>query len=348
MTDLSSIALLIGTECPPDACHVSIRGVASLEEAGSGDITFLANPRYARALETTRAGAVIVPAGCTVPPGVAALRVEDPYFAFLRVLELFNTRSPGDIADGIHPLACIHRDASLGEDVSVGPYAVIGPGVVLGDRTVVGPGTVILRGSSVGKDCLFYPNVTVMDGCVIGDRVILHAGTVVGSDGFGFAPHGGIFRKIPQIGTVEIGDDVEIGANTCIDRAAFGVTRIERGTKIDNLVQIAHNVRIGSDTVIAAQAGISGTTIIGSGVRLGGQAGLSGHLTVGDGSSVGAQAGVTKSVPPGITVSGYPAKPHMEAMRLEGSIRGLPDLMKKIKEQERRIAELETILKKRS
>jgi UDP-3-O-[3-hydroxymyristoyl] glucosamine N-acyltransferase len=184
-----------------------------------------------------------------------------------------------------------------------------------------------------------------MDGCRIGDRVILHAGVVVGSDGFGFAPHEGSYRKIPQIGTVEIGDDVEIGANTCIDRAAFGMTRIESGTKIDNLVQVAHNVRIGANTVIAAQAGISGSTAVGKWVRMGGQSGLSGHLRIGDGSSVGAQAGVTKDVPAGETVSGYPAKNHMHAMRLEAALRGLPELMRKVKDQKKRIAELERIVK---
>ena len=187
-----------------------------------------------------------------------------------------------------------------------------------------------------------------MDGCSIGDRVILHAGVVIGSDGFGFAPHEGKLLKIPQIGHVHIGNDVEIGACTCIDRAAFGATVIKDGAKLDNLIQLAHNVRIGSYTVIASQVGISGSTTIGSGVKIGGQAGFAGHLTIENGSSIGAQAGVTKDVPHGETVSGYPAKNHMKAMRLEAALRGLPDLMKKVKKQENRIQELERKIKEMS
>jgi UDP-3-O-[3-hydroxymyristoyl] glucosamine N-acyltransferase len=180
-----------------------------------------------------------------------------------------------------------------------------------------------------------------MDCCTVGNRVIIHAGAVIGSDGFGFAPHDERLHKIPQIGRVVIEDDVEIGACTCIDRAAFGVTVIERGAKLDNLIQVAHNVRVGGQTVIAAQTGISGSSRIGRGVRIGGQAGISGHLSIGDGASVGAQAGVTKDVPAGETVSGYPAKSHMKAMRLEAALRRLPELMQTVKEQERRIKALE-------
>lgn len=347
MLTLEEIGRIIGAEIPVHERQKKISGFASIEDAGPDDICFLSNPRYAKFLETTGACAVIIAHGTAVPERVVALTVADPYFAFVQLLERFNTRKPSDIASGVDPRACIHPGAVIGNDVSVGPYAVIGPDVRIGDGSVIGPCTVILAGCSIGGNCILYPNVTIMDRCTIGNRVIIHAGAVVGSDGFGFAPHDGAFRKIPQIGSVVIGDDVEIGACTCIDRAAFGTTVIERGSKLDNLIQVAHNVRIGSNTVIAAQTGISGSTSIGSGVKLGGQAGLSGHLNIGDGASVGAQAGVTKDVPPGETVSGYPAKSHMKAMRLEAALRHLPELIQKVKDQEKRIQELARIIQER-
>jgi UDP-3-O-[3-hydroxymyristoyl] glucosamine N-acyltransferase len=345
---LDSICQLIGAEIPPNFENFEIRGVSSVEEAGPDDICFLSNPKYARFLDSSHTRAVIVSKETVIPSKFIPIAVPDPYFAFLQLLELFNTRTPLSVAAGIHPRAEIHPDAILGSGVSVGACAVIGAGVSIGDNTVIGPGVVILAGSRVGKDCLLYPQVTIMDGCSVGDRVILHSGVVIGADGFGFAPHGDHYYKIPQIGTVRIGDDVEIGANSCVDRAAFGVTSIGNGTKIDNLVQVAHNVSIGEHTVIASQVGISGSTTIGNWVRMGGQAGLQGHIKVGDKASLGGQAGVTKDVPPGETVSGYPAKNHMQAMRQEGALRNLPDLIKKVKAQEKKIEELEMILKHNS
>ncbi len=341
---IAQICGIIGADVPPDAGHYEISGLAALDTAGSSDLSFISNPRYRKFLASTKARAVIVPQGIESPETLFALIVDDPYFAFLQVIEVFNTRTPADIASGVHERAVIDPTAVLGENVSIGAGAVIGPGVRIGDTTTIGPGSVIMKDSTIGTACVFYPNVTVMDGCGVGNRVILHAGVVIGSDGFGFAPHEGSLHKIPQIGSVQIGDDVELGACTCIDRAVFGVTVVEKGTKIDNLVQVAHNVRVGSSTVIASQTGISGSTTIGSGVKIGGQAGFAGHITVGDGASIGAQAGVTKDVPPGETVSGYPAKKHTKAMRLEASLRNLPDLMKKVKMQEQRIVELERIL----
>lgn len=345
---LDKLCQLIGAEIPPDAEQIEIAGVAAVEDAGPDDLTFISNPKYKKYLTTTRAKAVIIPRDIKPPETLLSLVVDDPYFAFLKVLEVFNTRTPQDIASGIHPDAVIDPDTDVGENVSIGAFAIIWPQVTIGKGTTIGPCTVILKDSHLGENCIIYPNVTIMDGCKIGDRVILHAGVVVGSDGFGFAPLEGRFHKIPQIGKVLIGDDVEIGACTCIDRSAFGVTVIESGTKIDNLVQIAHNVRIGSNTVIASQVGISGSTTIGSGVKIGGQAGFAGHLTIGDGASIGAQAGVTKDVSGSETVSGYPAKNHMKAMRLEAALRGLPELMKKVKKQEKRILELERIIKELS
>jgi UDP-3-O-[3-hydroxymyristoyl] glucosamine N-acyltransferase len=345
---LDTICQVIGAQFPPDTENIEIRGVASLEDAGPDDISFLTNPKYEKHLAATSARVIIVSAETILSPPFIPLAVKDPYFAFLQVLELFNSRRPEDIARGVHSSAIVDPGAVLGKNVSLGPGAVIGAGVSIGDDTVVGPGTVIMKNSTVGSGCILYPNVTIMDGCTIGNRVILHAGVVIGADGFGFAPHNGRFHKIPQIGTVCIEDEVEIGANSCVDRAAFGKTVVGKGTKIDNLVMVAHNVRIGSNTVIASQVGISGSTTVGNWVRMGGQAGLAGHLHVGDGAALGAQAGVTKDVPAGETVSGYPAKNHMQAMRLEAALRNLPELMKKVKLQEKRISELEQKEKERS
>jgi UDP-3-O-[3-hydroxymyristoyl] glucosamine N-acyltransferase len=343
---LDTICRVIGCDVPSGAGAIAVQGIASIEDAEPGEITFLSNSRYAKFLPETKAAAVIVPRGLTPPPGVRLLEVDDAYLAFVRILGLFDSRSRGDVAQGIHPSAVIAPDATLGENVSVGPCAVIGRSVTVGKDTVIGPGSVVMSGSRIGSGCLFYPNVTIMDGCSVGDRVIIHAGAVIGSDGFGFAPEGRTLRKIPQIGRVRIEDDVEIGACTCIDRAAFGETVIARGAKLDNLIQVAHNVKIGYSTVIASQTGISGSTTIGTGVKIGGQAGFAGHLTVGDGASVGAQGGVTKDVPPGEIVSGYPAKNHQQAMRLEAALRRLPDLLKTVKQQEQRIGELERIIRR--
>jgi UDP-3-O-[3-hydroxymyristoyl] glucosamine N-acyltransferase len=334
---LEEICRVIGAGVPHQKRNVEIKGISSIQDAGPEDICFLSNPKYHKHLESTHACAVIVSKGTSVPESVIALEVD-----------VFSTRNLSDIASGIHPQTFIHPDAVLGSTVSIGPFAVIGAQVTIGDSTIIGPCTVIMAKSTIGSNCILYPNVTVMDECIIGNRVILHAGAVIGSDGFGFAPHEGRLHKIPQIGKVIIEDDVEIGACTCVDRAAFGKTIIEKGTKLDNLIQVGHNVRIGSNTVIAGQTGISGSTTVGSGVRLGGQVGLSGHLTIGDGASVGAQAGVTKDVPPHETVSGYPAKNHMKALRLEAALRNLPELIKKVKNQEKRILELEHIIKERS
>ena len=335
---LKTIADLIGAHIEDQCASQLVTGAAPIEYAESGQITFLSNKRYMRYLADTEAIAIILPKDFSGVCRPVALKVSNPYEAFGRILVLFDPRNPDDIADGIHPTAVVGENVELCKNVSLGAHVVIGDNVKVGAGTRIGSGTVIMSGSQIGEECLIYPNVTVMDGTLIGNRVFLHSSVVLGSDGFGFAPVNGKYSKIPQIGNVIIEDDVEIGAGTTVDRAVMGSTRIKRGTKIDNLVQVAHNNIIGEDTVIAAQAGFSGSLRVGNGCRIGGQAGFVGHIEIGDGASVGAQAGVTGNVKEGTVVSGYPARPHHESMRSLAALRKLPELMK-------RVAALENALK---
>jgi UDP-3-O-[3-hydroxymyristoyl] glucosamine N-acyltransferase len=307
-----------------------IRAVAGIEEAGPGELTFLANPKYRAWLAKTRAGAVLLAPGIEARDDLAVVRTENPYAALAKVLVLFDPGAP-DLPDGVHPQACVASEAEIAADAAIGPGVVVGRGASVGARTRLIGNSTIGESASVGGDCLLYPGVYVGARCRLGDRVIVQPGAIIGADGFGYAPSEGGYRKIPQIGIVIVEDDVEIGANACIDRATVGATRIGRGTKIDNLVQVAHNVAIGPGSALAAQAGVAGSTRLGKGVRLGGQAGLVGHLRVGDGASVGAQAGVIGDVAAGETVSGYPARPHREAMRVEAAMRRLPELVRRLK-----------------
>lgn len=339
---LKEIAQFIAGEIVGDP-NVIISGVAGLKEAGAGDITFLANPKYLPLLEKTHACAVI-----TAPDiefrARNLIRTPHPSMAFAKVVSWL---APSEVRHpvGIHPTAILGKGVLLGEDVALGPYAVIGDHAAIGARTVIYANSFIGCHTKIGKDCLIYPNVSIREQVNIGDRVIIHSGAVIGADGFGFVTIEGLHHKIPQIGTVEIGDDVEIGANTAIDRARFEKTVIGRGTKIDNLVHIAHNVIVGENSMIVAQAGISGSTIIGKGVTLAGQAGLVGHIKVGDGATVAAQGGVTKSVPAHTMVSGYPAKPHALARRINACVQNLPRLYNAVAELKKKIEELESRLK---
>lgn len=334
---LKELAGIVGGKVDGDE-GIEINGVAGIREARAGDITFVANPRYESFLATTAASAVIASPSVSSPKPV--IRIDDPYFAYLKVLNLFAEGAEVRYPGGIHETAVVDPGAEIAEGVSVGPFCQIGPG------TRIGAGTTILCGSFIGQDveigeqCLIYPNVTVRERCVIGNRVILQPGAVIGSDGFGFAKNGSTHHKIPQIGRVVLEDDVEIGANACVDRATTGETRVRSGTKVDNLVQIAHNVVVGEDCVIAAQAGISGSTELGRGVVLAGQAGLVGHIRLGDGAVVGAQGGVTKSIPENTTVSGYPAREHSKARRLWAHTAQLPELFKRVRELEKEIENL--------
>jgi UDP-3-O-[3-hydroxymyristoyl] glucosamine N-acyltransferase len=319
--------------------------VAKIEEAKTGDITFVANPKYVRFLSETKASAVIIPMDIAEPIDKPVIRSQNPYLAFMKVVSIFYPPKPL-IETGIHPTAVVGEGTELGNELSIGAYVVIGRHCRIGDRTVIMPGAVLGDAVTVGTDSVVHANVCIREGVVIGNRVILHNGTVVGADGFGFAPEKGKYHKVPQVGTVVIEDDVEIGANTTIDRATLGETRIRQGAKLDNLIQIAHNCTIGENTVIAAQAGLSGSTHVGNGVRIGGQVGVAGHLDIGDFATLGAQAGVSRSVPSGTMVSGYPARPHREELRIEAVLHRLPELLKDIKALKERIEKMEQERKK--
>lgn len=344
---LRDIANMIGAEPEGgESDALEIRRVAKIEEAADGDITFIANPRYARYVETTHAAAIIVSKGLKLEGGLharaALLRVDDPYLSFLKVLLAFNP--PKDpLPPGIHPTAIIHPSATVGKDVRVGAHVVIGEESRIGEGAMLCHGTVIGENVEVGRNSLLYPNVTVREGCRIGSRVIVHPGAVIGSDGFGFAPKpDGTYDKIPQLGIVVVEDDVEIGANCTLDRATMGETRVKRGTKLDNLIQVGHNVVIGEHTVIAAQTGISGSTKIGRNNMIGGQVGFTGHLSIADNTKIGAQSGIHRSVEkPGSVQFGTPAVPQREAFRIQGALSQLPELLITVRQLRQRIEELE-------
>ena len=319
---------------------MQITGAAKLDEAGPGEITFLANPRYKELLGGTRASALIIDKKIDVETPIPSIRIDDAYYHFLKVFLLFHP--PRQIIEpGIHPTAVIHPSVQLGKSVAIGAHVVIGENCRVGDRTRLLPGCVIMREVRIGEDCLLYPLVSIREECRIGNRVIIHNGAVIGSDGFGFAPHQGVYHKIPQVGRVVIEADVEIGANCTIDRATMGETRIGKGVKLDNLVHIAHNVEVGESTVMAAQAGISGSTKIGHHVMIGGQVGTVGHIRIGNFVQVGAQSGVSKSVPDKEVIFGYPARPIMRTKRIEAVINQLPELYKRIKQLETELEKLQ-------
>jgi UDP-3-O-[3-hydroxymyristoyl] glucosamine N-acyltransferase len=332
--DLNTLAALVGGQlsfCPEP---IRIRGVASIEDAGPEDVTFLANPKYASALQSSKAGAAFVAPdfGQSVLP--VLIRVENPSVAFAKAVEQFAPK-PVAFPPGIHPTAVVAEGVELGEGVSIQPYAVLERGAKVGANTVIGAHSYIAHGASVGSGCLIHPRVTIAERCVVGNRVILHSGCVVGSDGFGFETIAGKHVKIPQVGIVQIDDDVEIGANTTLDRARFGRTWIGQGTKIDNLVQIAHNVVIGKNCLIVSHVGISGSTRIGDGVTLAGQVGVVGHIQIGDGVVIGAQSGVNKSIAkPGLYM-GTPAIPASEYREQVAYIHRLGRLADRVQKLER-------------
>ncbi len=335
---LFELADIVGGELVGDG-DVEICGVAGIKEAAPGDITFVANPRYAEFLGATKASAVI--GGPELSPLKPLIRIENPYYAYLQVLNLFAEERAVRYARGVHETAQVHNGVVLGADVCIGAFCTVSAGARIGARTTILPGTFVGDGCVIGDDCLIYPNVTIREGTQVGNRVILQPGVVLGADGFGYAKNGSEHHKVPQIGRVVVEDDVEIGANSCVDRATTGETRIRRGTKIDNLVQIAHNVVLGENTVLAAQVGISGSTEVGRNVIMAGQVGVIGHIAIGDRVIVGAQAGVTKSIPADTMVSGYPARKHSVARRIYAHTAMLPTLFERVRVLEQRIRELE-------
>ncbi|MFH2138438.1 MAG: UDP-3-O-(3-hydroxymyristoyl)glucosamine N-acyltransferase [Candidatus Omnitrophota bacterium] len=325
---------------------IVITGVCGIKEAKEGDITFVANPKYVSLMDNTFASAIITTVDVKKSPKPLIV-TENPSLAFAKLLSLV---SPNESMrfKGVHPTAILGKNVKLGKDVSIHPYVVIEDDAAIGDRTVLCCGVFVGSNAKIGNDTIIYPHVSIRERVDIGSRVIVHNGTVIGSDGFGFATVKGVHHKIPQIGTVIIEDDVEIGANVTIDRARFNKTLIKHGTKIDNLVQIAHNVVIGENTIVVAQAGISGSTIVGKNVTIAGQAGVIGHISIGDNAVIAAQSGVTKSIPENSCVSGYPAKPHKKAKRINACVQKLPDLYKLVSKLEEKIATLEAALNEKN
>jgi UDP-3-O-[3-hydroxymyristoyl] glucosamine N-acyltransferase len=343
---LEELARHIGAEVRGDGSR-RVRGVAALEDAGPEDVAFFANPRYREELKRTRAAAVILSdeEAPLAPEAAARLVAPQPYVAFAKASALFHpVERP---SAGAHPTAQIGAGAEVDPSASVGAGCIVGRRSRIGPRTIMHAGCAVLDEARIGADCVLWTGAVVRERCILGDRVILQPNAVVGSDGFGFAfdtegdGHGPVHRKVPQVGIARIEDDVELGACTCVDRATLGETVVGRGTKVDNLVQIGHNVRIGPLSLIVAQVGISGSTEIGAGVVLAGQVGIVGHVKIGAGARIGAQAGVPNDVPEGATYTGYPAMPHREWLRTMAALPRVPELVKQVRKLETRIAELE-------
>ncbi len=327
---LSKLAELVGGTVEgavaENVANVLITGVNTLRAAGDAEISFLANQRYKGALSDTAAAAVLLSAKDTAPEHCVVIRVADPYLAFAQLQRFFHPQAQA--GGHIHRTAVIDPSAQLAGDVDVGAHAVIGAGVHIGHGSIIGAACVIGDDVRIGEHCLLHASVVVREDCVLGNDVILQPGAIIGSDGFGYAWSGSQHLKIPQTGRVILEDDVEIGANTCIDRGAIDDTVIERGVKLDNQIQVAHNVRIGAYSIMASQVGISGSTVIGKGCQFGGQAGLAGHLHIGDGVKLTAQAGVLSDLDAGGTYAGSPAMPYRLFFKVSALMHKLPEMWK--------------------
>ncbi|MFM7645809.1 MAG: UDP-3-O-(3-hydroxymyristoyl)glucosamine N-acyltransferase [Sphingomonadales bacterium] len=339
----SQLAPLIGATIEGNP-EVSVHAFGKIEEAKEGQLSFLANPKYEEYLYTTKASLVILNNDFVLREPVKAtlLRVDNAYSSFATLLDTYQKLQVTSLT-GVQQPSYVAPSATIGEQVYIGAFAYVGEQVSIGKNSKIHPHCFIGNQVVIGENCVLHAGVKIYHQCELGNNIIIHAGTVIGSDGFGFAPQAdGSLQKVPQIGNVIVEDGVEIGANTTIDRATIGSTIIRKGVKLDNLIQIAHNVEIGDSTVIAAQAGISGSTKIGKGVMIGGQAGIVGHIQLGDGAKVNAQSGVGKSIEKGKAVTGTPAYDYTQALRSQALSRRLPELEKRIKELESIIKDLQS------
>ena len=331
---LAELALAVGGELNGPGDRV-VRGVAPLDSAGPDELSFVANPRYLPYLHGTKAGAVLVaaPMAGRVPDGIATVVVKDPHLALYQILPRLYPRAPR--TPEIHPTAVVDPTAKIGQWVSVGAFAVIEAEATLEDGCTIGAHAVVGRGARVGEGSVIHAQATLYPNVVVGRRCVVHSGARVGKEGFGFVWHEGGHRRVEQVGGCVLEDEVEIGCNSTVDRGSIGDTVVGAGTKIDNLVHLGHNVRTGRHVILISQVGVSGSTTIGDGAVLAGQVGVGGHLEIGAGARVGGQAGVTADIPPGATYSGYPARPHREAMRAQGAVFRLPDLLRRVKDLEK-------------
>ncbi len=348
MISVNDIANILEGEVIGDGT-VPLTGVATLEEAVAGKLSFIANPKYEKFAETTSASCILVSRSfdpskySKLPPSL--IRLDDPYSSFVIAIQTFMPKRT-EIEPGIHPTASVHSTAKIGSGCAIGPFAVIGPNVVIGERGTIHPHVVIGRDVRIGDDVVIYPHVTVREECRIGHRVVIQPGAVIGGDGFGFAPKKDkSYQKIPQLGIVVLEDDVEVQANACIDRATLGETRVKRGTKLDNLVQIAHNVIVGEDTVIAGSSGVAGSTKIGNRNMIGGAVAITGHVFTADDVKVAGGSIATRALDTeGETYSGYPAKEATKWRKIEAASRSLPDILFELRDIQKKLLELQNEL----